>query len=418
MKVTVLGSDKALQKAASFARFSRSLESFDTIWEKMNLEHQADELLDRVLAEYGDDSVQQLASFHVVFEGISIFAAKEIERSRTLSFIEKSSRYVEMKDTDFYRSIEEDQNIKLLFEFYRKAYRKSINEDLSTNKASKAKALDLARGLLPLGTLTTVGAHGSAQAFENLVFRLLAAPYIELKQIGELLRVKLIDEAKPLFPNLTHEQRLAEYVANKAQWLNAFHYTTLEDDSDLSFFSNRGISYLKIDHLPNSPKRENRRYKVGRELEFMTVDIGLETSYATFRDLQRHRMGTIEWQQPNCNVWISDCEDNPSIDSIYEEASNQYFASSYPKDIYSTPMCASTYWRWHLNFRELIFVMELRSQPQGHPAYRRLMGELKQALEQRESYAYLLDTFLKHFDESADSSREQSFQNEEKKLHK
>ena len=62
--------------------------------------------------------------------------------------------------------------------------------------------------------------------------------------------------------------------------------------------------------------------------------------------------------------------------------------------------------------------MELRSQPQGHPAYRRLMGELKQALEQSESYAYLLDTFLKHFDESADSSREQSFQNEEKKLHK
>ena len=55
----------------------------------------ASELFGKVLAQYGDDSVADLASDSVIFDGVDQIQAKLLEDSRLAGYIEKSTRYVD-----------------------------------------------------------------------------------------------------------------------------------------------------------------------------------------------------------------------------------------------------------------------------------------------------------------------------------
>ena len=55
----------------------------------------ASELFNKVLAQYGDDSVADLASDSVIFDGVDQIQAKLLEDSRLAGYIEKSTRYVD-----------------------------------------------------------------------------------------------------------------------------------------------------------------------------------------------------------------------------------------------------------------------------------------------------------------------------------
>src|SRR3989344_8116092 len=86
---------------AIYARYSRAIGGFkDTLLKEFIKEgiidaKRAQELIERVLVAYGDDSVGQLEGAHVSFEKISMLATKEIEDRRIAgSPIEQSTRYV------------------------------------------------------------------------------------------------------------------------------------------------------------------------------------------------------------------------------------------------------------------------------------------------------------------------------------
>ena len=87
---------------AVFARYSRAaggarvrlLKEFLDERGKLRLD-KLNELIERVLIAYGDDSVGELENAHLALENISNLATKEIEDCRIgLSPIEQSSRYV------------------------------------------------------------------------------------------------------------------------------------------------------------------------------------------------------------------------------------------------------------------------------------------------------------------------------------
>src|SRR3989338_9071598 len=66
----------------------------------------AEEFYDRVLVDYGDDSVAELGGAHIACENLSMIATKVLEDSRIgLSPLEKSTRYVffDQKDGDSYK---------------------------------------------------------------------------------------------------------------------------------------------------------------------------------------------------------------------------------------------------------------------------------------------------------------------------
>ena len=96
-------------KGALFARYSRSakslrrlyLDEFDaglpgagTNQTGDKSDERAAALYDRVLGQYGDDSVAQLGSAHVACEGVSNVLTKILERGRLMSYLEQSTRYI------------------------------------------------------------------------------------------------------------------------------------------------------------------------------------------------------------------------------------------------------------------------------------------------------------------------------------
>src|SRR5712664_1233777 len=153
----------------------------------------AEEFYERVLVGYGDDSVAALAGAHIAGERVSTLAAKALEDSRIgISPLEKSTRYVRFDRPGpdgrylYYRGPElahpdYEPAADALFAFYsgmvepvtdaiRRRFPLEEGEtDREWKAATRAKALDLLRGLLPAGTLTNLGLFGNGRAFEYLI---------------------------------------------------------------------------------------------------------------------------------------------------------------------------------------------------------------------------------------------------------
>jgi thymidylate synthase ThyX len=149
----------------------------------------AEEFYERVLVGYGDDSVAELAGAHVAVERVSTLAAKALEDSRIgISPLEKSTRYVRFDRPGpdgrrlYHRGPElahpdYEPAADALFDAYsgllepltgaiRGRFPLEPDEsDRAWKSATRAKALDLLRGLLPAGTLTNLGLFGNGRAF-------------------------------------------------------------------------------------------------------------------------------------------------------------------------------------------------------------------------------------------------------------
>src|SRR3989449_6482699 len=175
----------------------------------------AEEFYERVLVGYGDDSVAELAGAHVAVEQASTLAAKALEDSRIgISPLEKSTRYVrfDRRAVDgkylYYRGAElsspdYEPAAEALFETYSKLVEpatQAIRErfpqekgetDRAWKAATRAKALDLLRGLLPAGTLTNLGLYGNGRAFEYLITKMVAHELPECQALATSLHREL-----------------------------------------------------------------------------------------------------------------------------------------------------------------------------------------------------------------------------------
>lgn len=143
------------------------------------------------LAQFGDDSIAQMAGTHLVFTGISQIAIKHFEDQRIgLAPIEKSTRYVDYstKIKGQYRyytdpklkdlGLEEEYRGAMdgLFETYGELKEKLkvwLGERYPEESPSvvEKKAFDTLRGLLPVATLSQLALFGNGQAFEYMIAR-------------------------------------------------------------------------------------------------------------------------------------------------------------------------------------------------------------------------------------------------------
>ena len=211
---------RQVDRGALMSRYSRTDKSMRKIFldEFLKNKNRGEEFYDRVLLEYGDDSVAELGIAQIAIEGLTNIAVKKIEDRRIgFSYLEKSSRYVswDKKIKGKYKFLHEPTIMKtrfadeyidacnLDFEVYSKNIEpmlklirerdsinnykfkdkdgkekkfSAINDDSILkssmriyNAATKAKALDALRSLLPASTLTIVGVTGNGRAFEYLL---------------------------------------------------------------------------------------------------------------------------------------------------------------------------------------------------------------------------------------------------------
>ena len=226
---------RQVDRGALMSRYSRTDKSMRRVFldEFVQNENRGEEFYNKVLLEYGDDSVAELGEAQIAVEGISNIAVKKIEDRRIgLSYLEKSSRYVSWdkkingeykfyRDNKILHSKYADQYIESCnfdFETYTKNIQPMIEyvkerepierqkfkntegidvlfssltdeEDVKSatriyNATIKAKALDALRGILPASTLTNVGITGNGRAFEYLVTILYSSNLGEERDIA------------------------------------------------------------------------------------------------------------------------------------------------------------------------------------------------------------------------------------------
>ena len=172
----------------------------------------ATQLYERIFLGYGDDSVAQLGGAHVACEWVSNVLTKILQRPRLAAYLEQSTRYIAYDAPPqspggrvplLHRSPssgpEYDRAMDELFSIYsasipvvsawaaREFPIAGGDSPAAHERAIRAKALDLLRGLLPAASLSHMGIFASGQSYEQLIMHLLAHPLPEARSYGEML---------------------------------------------------------------------------------------------------------------------------------------------------------------------------------------------------------------------------------------
>jgi hypothetical protein len=139
-------------------------------------------------------------------------------------------------------------------------------------------------------------------------------------------------------------------------------------------------------------ERANRRHKPGRALERTDYRFDVVSDYGAFRDLQRHRMMTVEWQEltPNHGYTRPVAVDDAGLGERFEEAmdvSRQLWSDlseRYPeRAAYAVSLAYRIRYVMQFNAREAMHLIELRTSIQGHPSYRSVGQEMHRLIAER-----------------------------------
>jgi thymidylate synthase ThyX len=415
----------------------------------------ADRLYARVLNEYGDDSVAQLGSAHVACEGVSNILTKVLEWGRLMAYLEQSTRYVPYTDrpnghwkyhlpaevagtplaAEFTRTLDHAFDvytrwIPAMEAHFRAKYPKSPSDsDGVYRSVIRAKALDTLRGLLPAATTSNVGLFGTGQAFEALLMRMFAHPLEEARSHAALMLTevrKVIPAFMARIDQPNRGERWIQYFAETRRAIDASIRPLVESlppeprgEVTLTEFDPEGeikvvasalyaVSSLPDDQLLAIARqmsaadrlavlrayvgdRANRRHKPGRAFERTHYRFDVLADYGAFRDLQRHRLLTLEWQPLSPDhgfVEPAAIEEAGALDdwrAVMNRSADLYGALAAgglrEAAAYAVVMAYRIRFYMDMNAREAMHVIELRTAPQGHPSYRRICQAMHQAID-------------------------------------
>ena len=133
-------------------------------------------------------------------------------------------------------------------------------------------------------------------------------------------------------------------------------------------------------------ERLNRRHRPGRALERCGYRFDVISDYGAFRDLQRHRLLTIEWQglTPYHGYTMPDVVADAGGEGTYAEAMGrstglyqalgEHFDSTVAA--YAVTLAHRVRYSVQMNAREAMHMLELRTTPQGHTEYRKVCQQM------------------------------------------
>lgn len=325
------------------------------------------------------------------------------------------------------------------------------DSDLVYRQAVRAKAFDALRGLLPAAALSNVGIYGTGQGYEQLLLRMRAHPLPEARVYADLMlrelrkvipsflkRVDLDDRgvawSRYLSETRADTARLAETLlgdADPAEPLDP-HAAPVVDlvdhdpDGELKVVAaalaphtdlpeaevERRAARLSTDDRvavlrAYVGERGNRRHKPGRAFERTDYRFDVLADYGAFRDLQRHRMLTIEWQalSPRHGYARPVAVDDAGVADAFDEAMDRSrdlhdaLAGPFPDQApYAVALAYRLRFTMQMNAREAVHLIELRSTPQGHPAYRSVAQQMHTLIAERAGHRAIAEAmrFVDH----------------------
>jgi thymidylate synthase ThyX len=410
---------------------------------------------------------------HLACEDVSNLLTKVLERGRLMAYLEQSTRYIpytQRKDDAWRYLVPPEltghplrrdyvEALDLAFETYARwidpmrewfeaRYPKSpADSDFVYRSAIRAKALDTLRGLLPAATRSNVGIYGTGQAYESLLLRLRAHPLAEMRDCGDEMLTEL-RKVVPAFLTRVDQperggrwsayfadtrQRTAELAARltgdepaeardevvladfdpdgevKVVAAALYASTALPDDQLLAVARRMSVEERREVLAACVGERANRRHKPGRAFERTSYRFDVLTDYGAFRDLQRHRLCTIDWQalsvshghtQPEAIVEAGGDAEWTRVMDRCAEVHDALVAAGLPGVAqYVVPMAYRVRFVMDMNAREAMHVIELRTAPQGHPAYRRVCQQMHTLIAERAGH-HAIAAAMKYADHS------------------
>jgi hypothetical protein len=161
-------------------------------------------------------------------------------------------------------------------------------------------------------------------------------------------------------------------------------------------------------------ERRNRRHKPNRAIERPRYRFDILADYGAFRDLQRHRMLTIEWQplSPRHGYTRPPAVDMagfaPQFDEAMDRSAELYdtLADRFPvQAAYAVCLAYKVRFVLDLDAREAMHLIELRSTPQGHPAYRVVAQEMHRLIAEQAGH-HAVAEMMRFVDHSAEPELE------------
>jgi thymidylate synthase ThyX len=296
-------------------------------------------------------------------------------------------------------------------------------------RAITAKALDLLRGLLPAASLSHMGIYATGQTYEQLILHLLADPLPEARQYGRWI----LEAVKGVMPSFVSRVERPERGGEWVSYLEARERA-----------AERWVSRLGLDRRPdeeggpNRPsvkllhvdgdeeallaallfeaagtdeesvrmrlaaldaearaellgdlvgERSNRRHRPGRGFEALRYRFEIVSDYGAFRDLQRHRMLTVQWQRltPDLGAGVPEEVVAAGVGAAYKraldvsrDAYERLISAGHDQRQAMYALCLGYRIRYvlDLNAREAMQMIELRSGREGHPSYRAVAHEM------------------------------------------
>jgi thymidylate synthase ThyX len=453
--------------AVAMAKTSRSPNSFRVSADLVTQESAAT-FHDKYVLAYGHASVAELASAHACFENISMLGAKALEDQRLGAYIEASTRYQIWTRDSFMVPFEMDHGehhplrerytawCYRLFDSYLSVHAKllpllaestprpeGMSEGLwKTNL--KAKACDLARGLLPAGATTNVGWAANARVADHTITKLCSHPLLEAVYLGcELKRVTqkqlptLVKYGKANRYRIEHRERMEAIARNferprvgRDPFIRSFGEPFVElvppgTGGDVSphmldllataifphctaptasyYYIRSKLNKLTKGELEGYWKaifeHQGDRDAAPRCVESAPFVFEMDLDFGAWRDLQRHRMMS-QFDQPltpYLGFHIPDAIRQLGGDALYDEYRNavQGTADMYDEmrsalgpyvAQYVIPMGFAKRCVFKMNLRQLAAIIELRSKPGGHLNYRRAAVAMWKELQRVEPW--------------------------------
>ena len=357
-------------------------------------------------------------------------------------------RYVTTLDSAFDRYRAWLPQLRAFFEA--KFPRAAVESESVYRMTIRAKALDTLRGMLPAATISNVGIYGTGQAYEQLLLRMRAHPLREVRDCADLMlaelrkvipaflrRVDIPERGGAWSAYLEETRRETRDVARRLlppepprrpQGLEAADEVVLTDfdpdgevkvvaaalyaassrpDAELLAIARRMIADERHAVLAAYVgKRLNRRHRPGRAFERTAYRFDVLGDYGAFRDLQRHRLLTLEWQRltprhgavvPDAIAEAGAADDWRRVLAESAELHDAIEAAGLPEVAsYAVSMAYRVRFYMDMNAREAMHVIELRTTPQGHPAYRRICQTMHRLIAERHPAIAAAMTFADH----------------------
>jgi len=323
--------------------------------------------------------------------------------------------------------------VPVMSEFFRESFPKAPGDsDFVHRQAIRAKAFDTLRGMLPAASLSNVGIYGTGQGYEALLLRMRSHWLPEARSYADLM----LEELRKVVPSFLKRVDLPDRGGAWSDYLGATRDGTAAlaaellgggpsglagsagDDSGaaevtlIDFDPDAEVkmvaamlyphSHLAEDEIEQRVRsmstedrlrvvraytgdRSNRRHKPGRALERCSYRFDVLADYGAFRDLQRHRMLTIEWQSLSprhgyvrpAGVVAAGCAEAFDASMGRSAALHDAMINDFPAQAsYAVALGYRVRFVIQMNAREAMHLLELRTTPQGHAAYRRVAQEM------------------------------------------